>query len=168
MCLRQQFWTEINDIYLIDISLSDRVQLHSSSTRRKSPLLKDGLTLVYAGCWRTRKSKQCGVMLFGCHLIQPWSSTQASIAVSSGEAEFYALVKRSLVAFGIRNRLHDSGIKAKLRISTEAAAAQGVTARGRKETAHWGESIMDPRQSHIGWHYNEKCWHYRELGRRVH
>ena len=57
-------------------------------------------------------------------------STQAIIALSSGEAEFYALVKCGSVALGIRNMLHDLGVKVKIRISTDASAAKGITARG--------------------------------------
>ena len=40
----------------------------------------------YAGCRRTRKSTSGGVIMLGGHLIKSWSSTQAIIALSSGEA----------------------------------------------------------------------------------
>ena len=67
--------------------------------------------------------------MLGKHLIKSWSSTQAIIALSSGEAEFYALVKCGSVALGIRNMLRDLGIKVKIQISTDASAAKGITAR---------------------------------------
>ena len=67
--------------------------------------------------------------MLGGHLIKSWSTTQAIIALSSGEAEFYALVKCGSVALGIRNMLNDLGIKVKIRISTDASAAKGITAR---------------------------------------
>ena len=67
--------------------------------------------------------------MLGKHLIKSWSSTQAIIALSSGEAEFYALVKCGSVASGIRNMLRDLGIKVKIQISTDASAAKGITAR---------------------------------------
>ena len=46
----------------------------------------------FAGCRRTRKSTSAGVVLFGGHAVKSWSSTQAVIALSSGEAEYYGLV----------------------------------------------------------------------------
>ena len=67
--------------------------------------------------------------MLGGHLIKSWSTTQAIIALSSGEAEFYALVKCGSVALGIRNMLGDLGIKVKIGISTDASAAKGITAR---------------------------------------
>ena len=57
------------------------------------------------------------------------SSAQTIIATSSGEAEFYALVKCGSVAIGIRNMLADLGINVKIRVSTDASAAKGITAR---------------------------------------
>ena len=47
----------------------------------------------YAGCMRTRKSTSGGVAMLGCHCIKTWSSTQDIIALSSGEAEYYGLVR---------------------------------------------------------------------------
>lgn len=67
--------------------------------------------------------------MVGKHFIKSWSSTQSVLALSSGEAEFYALVKRGSVALGIRNMLIDLGIKIKIRINTDASAAKGITAR---------------------------------------
>jgi hypothetical protein len=47
----------------------------------------------YAGCRDTRKSTSGGLICFGKHLIRGWSSTQKVIALSSGEAEFYGMVR---------------------------------------------------------------------------
>ena len=69
------------------------------------------------------------IRLLGNHLVKSWSSTQAIIALSSGEAEFYALVKCGSVALGIRIMLAALGINLKIRISTDASAAKGITAR---------------------------------------
>ena len=44
----------------------------------------------WAGCVRTRKSTSGGAMLHGDHLISHWARTQATIALSSGEAELNA------------------------------------------------------------------------------
>ena len=47
----------------------------------------------YAGCPRTRKSTSGGVMTIGGHVIKSWSSTQKVVDLSSGEADYYGLVK---------------------------------------------------------------------------
>ena len=47
----------------------------------------------YAGCPETRKSTSGGLVLIGRHMIKGWSNTQSVSALSSGEAEFYGLVR---------------------------------------------------------------------------
>ena len=47
----------------------------------------------WAGCLRSRKSTQGGMVMHGLHCVKTWSSTQAIISLSSGEAEYYGLVK---------------------------------------------------------------------------
>ena len=47
----------------------------------------------HAGCLRTRKSTSVGVLKLGNHVIKTWAHTQSVIALSSGEAEYYGMVK---------------------------------------------------------------------------
>ena len=47
----------------------------------------------FAGCAKTRKSTSGGVAMFGNHMVKSWCSTQAIVALSSGEAEYYGIVK---------------------------------------------------------------------------
>ena len=54
----------------------------------------------WAGCGRTRKSTSGGLVMFGRHCLKHWASTQASVTLSSGEAEFHGLVKGAAVALG--------------------------------------------------------------------
>ena len=54
----------------------------------------------WAGCRRTRKSTSGGVLMIGSHYIKSWSSTQRSIALSSGESELLAAVKASSELIG--------------------------------------------------------------------
>ena len=61
----------------------------------------------YAGCKRTRKSTSGGVTMWGHHLIKSWSSTQSVIALSTGEAEYYGIVKGASVALGLQSGLKD-------------------------------------------------------------
>ena len=56
----------------------------------------------FAGCSKTRKSTSGGLIMHGTHVIKSWSTIQAVIALSSGEAEYYGLVKGASVALGIK------------------------------------------------------------------
>ena len=83
----------------------------------------------YAGCRVSRKSTSGGIVMMGSHIIKAWSSTQANIALSSGEAEYYGLVKGASVGLGMKSMLSDLGIDCKLRVSTDASAAKGIASR---------------------------------------
>ena len=54
----------------------------------------------YAGCIETRKSSTGTIVTFGRHVLKASSATQAIIALSSGEAEYYGLVKGGIHWFG--------------------------------------------------------------------
>ena len=54
----------------------------------------------YAGCQDTRKSTSGGVIIREGHIIKSWAATEGIIALSSGEAEFYSMVKGGSVALG--------------------------------------------------------------------
>ena len=41
----------------------------------------------WAGCFKTRKSTSGGAIMRGGHLLKHWSTTQQTVALSSGEAE---------------------------------------------------------------------------------
>ena len=83
----------------------------------------------WAGCPDTRKSTSGGITLWGQHPIKAWSTTQSVIALSSGEAEYYALVKAGSQSIGIRSMLKDFGMKGRIKLITDASAAQGIAAR---------------------------------------
>ena len=83
----------------------------------------------YAGCIKTRKSTSGGVVFFGSHKVKAWSVTQAIIALSSGEAEFYGIVKGSSVGLGIQSVLRNLGCNVKLPVCTDASAAKGIASR---------------------------------------
>jgi len=83
----------------------------------------------FAGCRETRKSTTGGLVQLGGHLLKSWSVTQSVIALSSGEAEYYGLVKDASVGIGIRNMLIDLGVQMKLDLLTDASAAKGIANR---------------------------------------
>ena len=54
----------------------------------------------WAGCPKTRKSTSGGVLVSGQHILKTYSSTQPTVSLSSGEAEFYGAVKATGAALG--------------------------------------------------------------------
>ena len=63
----------------------------------------------WAGCRHTGKSTSGGSVVIGEHYIKGWSSTQASIALSSGEAELIAMTKATAETMGILSMIRDNG-----------------------------------------------------------
>ena len=68
-------------------------------------------------------------MFYGKHCIRSYSSTQAIIALSSGEAEYYGCVKASSVALGMRAMYHDFGQTVHVVVSTDASTAKAIAMR---------------------------------------
>jgi hypothetical protein len=83
----------------------------------------------WAGCPRTRRSTSGGCVMLGSHCLKSWSSTQPSVSLSSGEAEFYGLVKASGVGLGFRSLLADFGYSLPCRVWTDSSAAMGIVGR---------------------------------------
>ena len=83
----------------------------------------------WAGCIKTRKSTSGGCVMFGRHLIKPWPSTQASVSLSSGESEFYGVVKAAGIGLGYVSLLEDVGIPLPLRVWADSAATIGICGR---------------------------------------
>ena len=67
--------------------------------------------------------------MIGKHPIKSWATTQGVIALSSGEAEFYSIVKGASISMGLANLLLDLGVKMKIQIKTDASAAKGIASR---------------------------------------
>ena len=83
----------------------------------------------WAGCRKSRKSTSGGVILFGGAAVKGWSSNQSVIALSSGEAEYYAASKGASQALGFKAMLADLGIAAKIILYTDSSAARGIIHR---------------------------------------
>ena len=91
----------------------------------------------FAGCLSTRKSTSGGLITIGDHVIKSWSNTQSVIALSSGEAEYYGMVKGASMALGVRSMLGDLGVNLQIRLRTDASAAKGIaTRRGLGKVRH--------------------------------
>ncbi len=64
-----------------------------------------------AGCRRTMRSTSGGVVMFGSCCLKPYSQTQEAIALSTGESEFYSIVKAATIGIGIKSRFKDMGLE---------------------------------------------------------
>ena len=64
--------------------------------------------------------------MLGKHLIKSWSNTQSIGTLSSGESEYYGLVRGSSVALGIKSLLEDFGIFMKVVVNSDSSAALGM------------------------------------------
>lgn len=94
----------------------------------------------WGGCKRSRKSTSGGAVMLGQHCVRTWSSTQAAIALSSAEAEFYALVDATLRAKGMLSVLSELGLPSvgqAVEVFTDSSAAKSfVSKRGLGKMRH--------------------------------
>ena len=67
--------------------------------------------------------------MVGKHCIRTWSSTQPSVTLSSGEAEYYGLVKAAGAGLGHQSLLHDVGLDLPVNAWTDSSAAIGIASR---------------------------------------
>ena len=65
-------------------------------------------------------------MIWGAHCLKTWSSTQTTIALSSAEAELYALTKGAAQGLGMMALLPDFGVAVSVTAHTDASAAIGI------------------------------------------
>ena len=83
----------------------------------------------WSGCARTRKSTSGGCIIIGQHCIRTWSSTQPSVTLSSGEAEYYGLVKAAGAGLGHQSLMSDLDVALPVRAWTDSSAAIGIASR---------------------------------------
>jgi hypothetical protein len=83
----------------------------------------------WAGCVKTRKSTTGGALMRGSHVLKTWSHTQATIALSSAEAELIAAVKGAAEGLAVRSLVQDFGRDCALRIHVDSSAAIGICRR---------------------------------------
>ena len=67
--------------------------------------------------------------MFGSHCLKTWSVNQQVIALSSGEAEYYGMVKGASNALGLVGMLCDVGVNISATIFTDSSAAKGIANR---------------------------------------
>ena len=67
--------------------------------------------------------------MLGKHCLSFWSSTQKVVATSSGESEYYAIVRASSEALGVRALCADAGMAVDLVGKMDSTAASGMAMR---------------------------------------
>ena len=83
----------------------------------------------WAGEGSTRKSTSGGIMQLGGHVVKSWSSTQNVISLSSGESEFYAIVKGASQSMGLQSLLRDLHLNTRIRVLTDATTGKSIASR---------------------------------------
>ena len=83
----------------------------------------------WAGCIRTARSTSGGIVMIGAHVIKSYSRQQKVVALSSAEAELYAMVAASAESLAAIGYAKDLGMIFKGEVFTDSSAALGITHR---------------------------------------
>ena len=83
----------------------------------------------WAGDKKSRKSTSGGIVRIGTHFIKSWSKNQSVIALSSAEAELYAIIKTASETLGIMSLLWDWHVPMSADLLADASAALGIIGR---------------------------------------
>ena len=83
----------------------------------------------FGGCHVTRRSTSGGVAMRGGHCIKHWSTTQTTVALSSGEAELGGICRGTSQGLGLQALARDLGIQLELEVMADATAAIGICRR---------------------------------------
>ena len=67
--------------------------------------------------------------MLGMHCLKTWSSTQPVIALSSGEAEYYAMIDAATRTMGLQASMKELGTKVELVMHTDSSAAKAFASR---------------------------------------
>ena len=124
---RKQDWTQVKRIgrYLVGAPrLTQSFYFQSNQSHFDTFTDSD-----WAGCKKTCRSTSGGAATIGRHTIKTWSTTQATVALSSGEAELFSLVKGACISLGLISLANDSGIDLGATLHTDASAAVGMVGR---------------------------------------
>ena len=84
----------------------------------------------WAGCRSSRKSTSGGAIVLGKHCLKTWSSTQSTVAMSSAEAEYYAMVEGATRGLGLQTMLQEMGVHAGVLVaSTDSSSAKSFASK---------------------------------------
>ena len=114
----------------------------------------------WAGCKSSRRSTSGGVLMVGKHILRSWSSTQATVATSSGEAELIAMYEGAARGCGMQAIMTEMGLVPSLsvlRVCTDSSVAKSfVATRGVGKMRHlevkllWLQEQVRRRRLRVG------------------
>ncbi len=67
--------------------------------------------------------------MLGGHCVKTHSQTQETIALSSGESEFYGILKVATMGLGMKDLPGDLGVQVKAQVNTDLSAAKSIASR---------------------------------------
>ena len=110
------------------IKLVAQKDVHSSNAYGDNDFASDVIS---------RKSTSGGLVCLGDHVVKSWSSSQSIMALSTGEAELYALNKPSATAIGLKSLMEDLGVNLVIKVFTDATTGKAMaTRRGLGKVRH--------------------------------
>ena len=83
----------------------------------------------FAGCLRTRKSTTGLITRVGRYVVKTASNLQSTVSLSSGESEYYALVKGAATALGVQALMADWGWPTWISLESDSSAARAFASR---------------------------------------
>ena len=84
-----------------------------------------------------RKSTSGGMMMINGTVLKHWSRTQATRALNTTEAEYYAVVTGAAEGLGMQSMMADLGVTTHVRVWTDSNAAKAIASRrGLGKTRH--------------------------------
>ena len=99
--------------------------------QRPTNVIKVHADSDHAGCLLTGRSTT-GYTIYvsiGTHCVKHGSNLQSTIALSSGESEFYALTRGAALGLSLKSLTADWGQKYDLIVLSDSSAARGTAAR---------------------------------------
>ena len=121
---------DLSDLKRLGRYLKGRPRVQTRFEAQKMP---EKLTVFcdsdHAGCLLTRRSTTGLAVMFGRHCVKHSSNMQSTVALSSGESEYYAATKACALGMSIQALLEDWGYPVRLEVRTDSTAAIGTASR---------------------------------------
>ena len=98
----------------------DRTCVIAKFARLLSESLENTVDTDRAGCIRTRKSTSVGLTMYGSHCFKKCSVNLKVSTLSSGEAEYYGMIKGVSMTLRLIAILREVGVRASIRLPTDS------------------------------------------------
>ena len=103
----------------------------------------------WAGDKESRKSTSGGLICVAGGTCKSWAGTQSTIAASSGEAEYYSLIKGAAEGLGFQALAKDLGFDMNIFVWVDASAAKAIVSRiGLGKVRHMEVKYLWAQEAH--------------------